>query len=525
MEFIIPPHSGNERLLSLVLNTHVGKFRVINVYAPTLNSTSEAKDSFYGTLDKSIRSTPANEQIIILGDFNARVGADNIAWPSILGKFGIGKVNENGQRLLELCCYHDLSVANTFTNAKLPQKVSWQHPRSKHWHQIDLILIKHSSLKLITYTRTLQSADCDTDHSLVCCKLGLKAKRIHHTKSRPKLRIDTVQTRSYPKVQKFGQRMESCLTKNIPNSSSEKWDYLKDCIHQNAIEIFGRKTKKSHDWFEENIDILMPLLETKRRALMKLKASNTKDNEEAYKLARQRVSKEARKCANAYWTEIANQIQESCDRGDSKRMYEGIKLALGPSIKKSAPLRSSSGQVITDKSQQMNLWVNHFKKVYADRSSFSQTAIDSLVRLPALTELDNDISKQELKEALNHLPPNKSPGQDAIPAEVLKCCGGALFEQLYELLCSCWDEGFVPQSMRDSNIVTIFKRKGDMSDCNNYRGISLLSTAGKLFAKVALNRLQTLAEKLYPETQCGFRANRSTTDMIFSLRQLQVLCF
>ena len=78
--------------------------------------------------------------------------------------------------------------------------------------------------------------------------------------------------------------------------------------------------------------------------------------------------------------------------------------------------------------------------------------------------------------------------------------------------------------MRDANIVTLHKNKGDRSDCNNYRGISLLSVVGKVFARVALTRLQILAERTLPESQCGFRTGRSTIDTIFSVRQLQEKC-
>ena len=78
--------------------------------------------------------------------------------------------------------------------------------------------------------------------------------------------------------------------------------------------------------------------------------------------------------------------------------------------------------------------------------------------------------------------------------------------------------------MTDANIVTLYKNKGDRGDCNNYRGISLLSVVGKVFACVALKRLSILTEQVYPELQCGFGANRSTIDMIFSLRQLQEKC-
>lgn len=81
--------------------------------------------------------------------------------------------------------------------------------------------------------------------------------------------------------------------------------------------------------------------------------------------------------------------------------------------------------------------------------------------------------------------------------------------------------------MRDANIVTLYKNKGYRCDCNNYRDISLLSVVGKLFARIVLHRLQIqqiLADKIYPESQCGFRPKRSTVDMIFYLHQLQEKC-
>ena len=62
----------------------------------------------------------------------------------------------------------------------------------------------------------------------------------------------------------------------------------------------------------------------------------------------------------------------------------------------------------------------------------------------------------------------------------------------------------MPQDMRDANIITLYKNKGDRSDCNDYRGISLHRIVGKAFARVMLNRLQSLAERVYPEAQYGF---------------------
>ena len=74
-------------------------------------------------------------------------------------------------------------------------------------------------------------------------------------------------------------------------------------------------------------------------------------------------------------------------------------------------------------------------------------------------------------------------------------------------------------------VIHLFKRKGNRQVCDNHRGISLLSIAGKILARNLLNRLiDHLEQGLLPESQCGFRKERGTTDMIFAARQLQEKC-
>ena len=73
--------------------------------------------------------------------------------------------------------------------------------------------------------------------------------------------------------------------------------------------------------------------------------------------------------------------------------------------------------------------------------------------------------------------------------------------------------------------LALYKNKGEKSDCSNYRGITLLSIAGKILARVLLNRLiPTMAQENMPESQCRFRSNRGTIHMIFLLRQIQEKC-
>ena len=72
---------------------------------------------------------------------------------------------------------------------------------------------------------------------------------------------------------------------------------------------------------------------------------------------------------------------------------------------------------------------------------------------------------------------------------------------------------------RDAVIVPIPK-KGDLRSCVNWRGISLLDVAGKLFARLIQDRLQSLAMDVLPDSQCGFRSGRGCIDMVFLARQL-----
>ena len=102
---MVEPGSGSsEQLLNLCLNTTKGPVTLISVYAPTLSATPDAKDEFYENLASTIRNIPSTEQLVFLGDFNARVGADNDSWTSCLGPFGVGKMNENGQRTAWALC-------------------------------------------------------------------------------------------------------------------------------------------------------------------------------------------------------------------------------------------------------------------------------------------------------------------------------------------------------------------------------------------------------------------------------------
>ena len=75
------------------LNTPEGSFSLVSVFSPILSATPDAEDEFYENRATTILTIPSSERLVLLGDFNARVGADNDSWPSCLGPFGIAKMN------------------------------------------------------------------------------------------------------------------------------------------------------------------------------------------------------------------------------------------------------------------------------------------------------------------------------------------------------------------------------------------------------------------------------------------------
>ena len=248
------------------------------------------------------------------------------------------------------------------------------------------------------------------------------------------------------------------------------------------MSAFGKKERRNADWFEAHWVEMEPVTEAKRKALLDHKQKPCPSTRDALKAARSKAQQTARCCANEYWQSLCARIEAGADCSYTRGMYEGIKTATGPTRVKTAPLKSKSGETITDQSQQLQRWVKHYLELYAMQNIITDTALNALPSLPVMEELDDLPTEGELSKAIDSLACGKAPGKDGIPPELLKQGKLTLLQPLHKLLCLCWEQGHIPQDMRDANIITLYKIKGDRSDCNNYRRISLLSIVGKVFA-------------------------------------------
>ena len=525
------PKGVSDRLMTLQLPLGENKeATLISAYAPTMTNPEEVKDRFYEELESTITSVPRKNKLIILGDFNARVGTDHQSWEGIIGRHGIGKCNSNGLLLLRVCSMYDLTITNTLFQQPSRNKTTWMHPRSKHWHLLDYVIVRKADQRDITVTKVMCGATCWTDHRLVVSKANLRL----HPKRRPQgkktaKRLNVSSLKSAEAKDKLLHDLDSKLNNvaSVQQDVEEAWKQLCDTVYTTAAEHLGHTTHKQQDWFDENDEEIQTLLQEKHRLHRAcLNDPSSLSKKTAFTSCRRRVQKKLREMQDNWLSSKADEIQDYADQHDSKRFYSAIKVLYGPQPAGVTPLLSADGaNLLTEKSNILDRWAEHFQAVLNRPASINDQAIARLPQIDTNNSLDELPTALEVNRATKQMSDGKAPGSDGIPSELYKCGSVALTTKLTELFQMIWEQQVIPQEFKDATIVHLYKRKGDRKNCDNHRGISLLSIAGKILARLMLNRLITHLERgLLPESQCGFRKGRGTVDMIFAARQLQEKC-
>jgi len=262
-----PPKGINDRLMTLQIPLHGGKTAtLVSVYAPTMTNPDDVKDKFYEELDTVISSVPKPEKLIILGDFNARVGTDHKIWDGIIGVHGVGKCNSNGLLLLRLCAAHDLTITNTMFRLPTRNKTSWMHPRSKQWHLIDYVITRKIDMRDVRVTKAMCGAECWTDHRLIVSKFNLRIKPSkRHQGQRPRKKLNISKLQNPISSDSLKWELDAKLNDLHIGTATvdEDWASLRDIIYSTTSENLGHTTRKNQDWFDDNDEVIRDLLHTK----------------------------------------------------------------------------------------------------------------------------------------------------------------------------------------------------------------------------------------------------------------------
>nr|VZI05814.1 unnamed protein product [Spirometra erinaceieuropaei] len=449
------PQGITDRLMRLRLPLWGGNFAtIITVLAPTMTNPDAAN------------------KLIVLGDFNDRVGTDHTAWRGVLGPHVLRGSNDNGLLLLRICTEHRLILTNTFFCLPEREKATWRHPRSRQWHLLDYVLVRRRDQRDVLVTKAIAGADGWTGHRLVISKMRIRLQpRRRPQGKRPPGKLNVALLSLPAHHLYFSNELDERLD-NLPiaaaddgaaakNASVEnRWCQLLNTVQSTALAVLGRAQRQHQDWFDDNDAAIRE--EPPTQSLLAANLSN------------------------------------DCARCKTPGLL--------------AKLKRSKG----------TRWAEHFRGVLNRPSVISDASIELLPQVETNVDLYLPPSLQETITAVQQLSSGKAPGSDAIPAEVYKHGGPQLMDHLTALIQEMWRQGEVPQDFKDATIVHLYKRKGNRQVCDNHHGISLLNIAGKIFARILLNRLiNHLEQGLLPESQCGFRRHRGTTDMIFTARQLQ----
>ena len=520
------PKGISERIMTLRVRMAPNRYiTLVNVYAPTMTYPEEEKEAFYSQLRTLITNVPEADKLILLGDFNARVGNDHNTWGPVLGKFGKGNQNSNGELLACLCSELELAVTNTYFDQPDHHYYSWTHPRSKRPHLLDYVIIRRRDLKDLRCTRAMRGPDCYTDHYMIKSTFKFAiAKTYSITGQQRKRRLNVAQLADPNKQQMLERKIDAAVEACPDDSASlnETWNALHTSVYQAAADTLGYTKKHNADWFSDNDQEIKLAIEQRNNAL-KAKLSNPCiENVEKLKNARAKLQRDMRRMEDEWWLGRAEDMQKQADGNNSAGFFRAMKEVYGPQAKMSNALLDKEGTtVITEPARLIKRWEEYFRDLLNVEANTDDTILDQIPRYAVRGDLDATPSREEVSEARDRMKSGKAPGEDGIPAEIFKHGGIELTDKLHQLIVKCWQQGQVPQGSKDVSIIPIFKNKGDHRDCNNYRGISLLAIAGKIMAKIAQCRLAKLAEEVLTEAQCGFRRERSTIDMVFSLRQLQ----
>ena len=505
----------SNRLASLKLRVPGGKAVFFSAYAPHSGKSFDERQSFFQSTAEIFSKTSSHGPKYLLGDWNARLyqrlpGEEHVVGPHVFSNPYVQVPDGSNRNLLvEFCTGAGLEISNTFHEVDPENQVtcyavghtamgdiSWQSHS-----QIDMMLCPRSwsqTVQAIWSDRTIPLA---SHHFPVFFKLGTVVLPVGPTK-RPNHPChdalgDPLIANRYATF--FDQCMEDSVFNDTDDLSS-KYAALLDSFEAAAKATLPRVSARAKK----------PWISTTTLALIdaRIKARSVGDKAEESNL-----NANIKQCVKRDRSSWLHGLLATGDWSQIRKMRKGF-------VPQQGRLKDSEGCIVSSERRAETL-ADHLEKVqWAVRHVTS--AVD---RGPIHAELPanvDEITADEVIAAVKKLKRNRAHGTDLIPPEYWKTIlvdGSTASKWAIQFCQQCWRQKGVPDQWHEARVAEILK-KGDPSDCNNYRPISLLQIGYKLFAQIILSRLVDAgAEDRLWKTQFGFRSGRGTNDALFVARR------
>ena len=231
-------------------------------------------------------------------------------------------------------------------------------------------------------------------------------------------------------------------------------------------------------------------------------------------------------------------IKDMCEAGRENRfkdLWKQLDNACGGmSRKEDLPVMDkSTGELKFTVLDKGKVWAKHFEVLAKDETGNSRcdeywkSILPTVDTVPIRDLCDDPLTWTEARQAIKAIPNGKAAGIDLIPGELLKLTqeeetpSSQLGKALWNILEKIWVNTTVPASYRPAIVVPVPK-KGDLTDPDNYRGISLISVVLKVISKVVATRLHSIAERdnLLVKEQAGFRTREECVAQVAALTEI-----
>ena len=493
----------NERCMLLKIKAKPMNISILQVYAPTTEYSDEEIEEFYEDINKTLKNVKSDEVLIVMGDFNAKVGGEKHT--SVTGRHGLGERNERGTRLIHFCEQHNLSIMNTYFDLPARQKYTWKSPGDVTRNQIDYILIRRRFRNSIRKCKTYPGTDVNSDHNPVVANVNIKLKSCKMLKKEDSnydadcLKIESTREKYNVEVRnKYETLMNIGLEQHrreTPNEKTDvKWECLKESV-KHGIKVLPKKEKrKNQNWMTDDI---LKLMEERKKAKGKNKDEYNKLHNEIKKMCT--IAKEE------WLSTKCQEIEKSNNRNDNQ-MYKDIKEMTNNKTRtdRSGCIKSKDGKLLFEKEDVKNRWKEYIGDLFDDVRTSK----------PSPRNLDGpEILKAEVERAIRHIKRGKAPGDDAITAEMIQALDDFGVTKLTELFNEMYSRGYLPSDLLNSTYITIPK-KPKARECSDFRTISLMSHTLKIFLNVILERIKCKLNSEIGKEQFGFRPNSGTRDAI-----------